>query len=257
MTLDERGKRWMAYMDGQMSASEALEFERSLSPEDKKRLDEEVRLESAICERIAGDECCPEALWNALKAELTDEAPKIHRLQVWQRRFVGLAASIAIVMTSVFVYNEVRPDSQTVTAASSLEISEDSLEEFARHTAVPGTREATQQFLDSHNIPLQLVNMSNAGLDPHHPVKLLGACMGSCPKGSILELRISCCGKPIKLLVIKKSAGSENFVRRASRCGKVKESREVGGVMLALVGDVHGHVDLMNLLQPTPKKHLV
>ena len=48
----------MAYLDGQMSASEALEFERSLTPEDRIRIDNEVRLESAICESLSGSDCC-------------------------------------------------------------------------------------------------------------------------------------------------------------------------------------------------------
>lgn len=246
----------MAYIDGQMSASEALEFERSLSPEDQRRLADEIRVEAVICDHLATDTCCPEALWNSIKLRVRNQSQKRSPLGVWQRRFVGVAASIAIVTTSALIYRDFAPE-RNIGVASSLEISEDNLVDFANHTEVPGTREATQHFLDKHDIALELVALDAAELDAHHPVKLLGACMGSCPRGSILELRLTCCNRPVKLLVIKEGSGRDMFVRRAMRCGKVKESREVNGVLIALVGDIHGHTDLLNLLQPPSDQNLV
>lgn len=239
----------MAYMDGQMSASEALEFERSLSPEDKERLDYEVRLESAICDSLSGQECCPVALWNSLSTRMKNQSPKRLRLMVWQRRFVALAASIAIVATSSVIYRELTPGQMNV--AAGLEITEDTLADFARHTEVPGTREATQRFLDEHQIALTLISTDSGQLDGHHPVKLLGACVGSCPTGSLVEVRLTCCDKPVKLIIAKEGSSGALQIRRASRCGRVKASRVANGFVTALVGDFHGNTALLDLLQPT------
>ena len=250
MTMDERGKRWMAYMDGQMSASEALEFERSLSPEDKQRLDDEVRLEAAICDALHSGECCPVALWNNITTRMKKTGSRPSALVRWQRRFVALAASIAILITSSVIYREIFPGSN-VNVASGLEITEDNVADFASHTEVPGTREATQRFLDDHHIGLRFVGAEEAQLDVHHPVRLLGACMGSCPSGSLIEVRLTCCDKPVKLIIAKEGSAGAQLIRRACRCGKVQASRVSNGIVTALVGDIHGHTALLDLLQPT------
>lgn len=247
----------MAYMDGQMSASEALDFERSLSEADKQRLADEIRLESALGDCLSGDECCPVALWNSIALRVKNQSPQRNRLRVWQRRFIALAASIAIVTTSALIYRDLVPGSDVI-AASSLDIVEDNVSEFARRTEVPGTLEATQQFLNEKGIALRMIDFDAAGCDRHHKVKFLGSCMGSCPKGSIIELRFTCCDRPVKLLVIKKGEGGDRLLRQAARCGKVKVSRELReGVITALVGDIHGHTDLLNLLQPIENDNLV
>jgi len=249
MTLDERGKRWMAYMDGQMSASEALEFERSLSPDDQKRLDDEVRLEAALCDTLSRQECCPVALWSSLTAQMRAPSPKSASMLRWQRRFVALAASVAIMVTSSMLYRQIAPE-RASNIASGLEITENNLADFARHTEVPGTRESIQRFLDQHQIGLTLVGLEDASLDPRHPVELLGACVGNCPSGSLIEIRLICCGKPVKLLIAREDSGGAKLIRSASRCGKVKASRLTNGMLTALIGDIHSNDALLNLLQP-------
>jgi len=248
MTMDERGKRWMAYMDGQMSASESLEFERSLSPEDKKRMAEEVRLESEICDRLAGQECCPKALWNSLALKMTNQEPQQRdHITGWQRWVVAAASIATVITTSFVVYQDMSAEPAEL---SGLEISEDTLTEFASQIEVPGTREATQRFLDDHNLQLRMVGLDSPELKTHHPIKLVGACMGNCPKGELIEVRLTCCGKPIKLFIAKEGTGGARMIEKAIKCGTVQASRVSDGVVTALVGDIHGNVDLLNLLQP-------
>ncbi len=239
----------MAYMDGQMSASEALEFERSLSPEDQKRLNDEVRLEAAICDSLAGGECCPIALWKGLALRMRNQAPQRSRIAVWQRRIVAVAAAVAIVTISTVAYREFVQDPNTAVALG-LGIMEDSLEDFANNTEVPGTQEAMQRYLDDHKIALKLVDFDSAKLDPHHPVTLLGAGKGICPESNLVEVRLVCCEEPIKLLIAKVGTKGARLIRRAKRCGTVRTSRVTDGFVTALVGDIHGNTDLLNLLQP-------
>ncbi len=238
----------MAYMDGQMSASEALEFERSLSPEDQKRLTDEVRLESAICDSLGGQECCPIALWNSLALRMKNETVRRRWFSGWSNRFVAAAAAVAIMVTSSMVYHQFRPETTTV-EATGLGITESNITDFASHSEVPGTREATQRYLDDNNIGLKIVSFEEAKLNPHHPMKLLGACKGKCDKGVLIEVRMTCCDKPIKLVVAKEGSEGASLIRKATRCGTVQKYRVTNGYVTALVGDIHGHVDLLNLLQ--------
>ena len=239
----------MAYMDGQMSASEALEFERSLSPEDQKRLNDEVRLEAAICDSLAGGECCPVALWKSLALRMQNQTPRGRRFTVWQRRLIAVAAAVAIVTISTVTYQRLAQDSSRA-VAQGVGITEDNLADFASKTEVPGTREATQRYLDEHKIGLELVDIDSSPADAHHTIKLLGACKGNCPEGTLIEVRLTCCNKPIKLLVAKVGTHGARLIRRAKRCGTVKTSHVIDGFVTALVGDIHGNTKLLDLLQP-------
>jgi hypothetical protein len=238
----------MAYMDGQMSASEALEFERSLSPEDLKRINEEVRLEAAICDSLAGQEQCPEALWNGLKLRMKNQMPNRRGAPLWQRRLVAAAVAATIVAVSTVAYRQLYPES-AMPVALGLEIEEATVQEFAGNTEVPGTREATQKFLDDHGVALMMASLEGSGLVGHHEVKLLGACMGKCPEGSVIEVRLTCCDKPIKLLISKVGSGGAGLIRRGTRCGTVTVTRVTDGFVTALVGDIHGNDKLLNLLK--------
>ena len=241
----------MAYLDGQMSASEALEFERSLTPEDRVRIDSEVRLESAICESLSGSDCCPLALWKSLSDRMQHDTPRSGRWARLQRRVITVAAAAAIAVISAVGYQELNPD-PTTRVAIGLEIEEDNVDEFARNTEVPGTREDTQRYLDENHTGLELVNFGMVNEAHSHTIKLLGACKGKCPKGSLIEVRLICCGKLIKLLIANEGTGGAESIRRAKRCGTVAESRLTNGVVTAVVGDAHGNASgILDMLKPS------
>ena len=63
MRMDEREKLWMAYLDGEMTSTEAAAFDASLTPEERARLAGEMRLESGLAAALQGDVVCPDAVW--------------------------------------------------------------------------------------------------------------------------------------------------------------------------------------------------
>ena len=154
-------------------------------------------------------------------------------------------------LLSAVGYQYMNPES-TTTAAIGLEIEEDNVDEFARNTEVPGTREATQRYLDENRTGLELVNFGMTNETHRHAVELLGACKGKCPEGSLIEVRLTCCGKPIKLLIANEGTDGADMIRRAKRCGKVTESRTANGVVTAVLGDAHGNASkILDMLQPS------
>ncbi len=248
MSTDEREKRWMAYMDGQMSTSEALEFERSLSSREKDRLNGEVRLESAVCESLMGRECCPVALWNSLNEKMKKPAPVMSRKYYWLSRGVSVLAATALVVFGATLYTDMGR-SQNLAEASIIEIDNTNVLEFAKGSEVPATVEAAQKFLDDNNIDLQFVSLPVPASGHAHKVEFLGACRSKCKEKGLVELRFSCCGKPAALLVARQGTPAAQKLKSAARCGNIQETRVTGDYVTA-VACGHDSTGLIDMLQP-------
>lgn len=238
----------MAYMDGQMSTSEALEFERSLSSRDKERLNGEVRLESAVCESLMGRECCPVALWNSLSEKMKTPAPVISRKYYWMSRGISVLAATAVVVFGATFYTDLGQN-QNRAEASIIEIDNTNVVEFAKGSEVPATVEAAQKFLDDNQIDLQFVSLPVPASGHAHKVEFLGACRSKCKEKGLIELRFSCCGKPAALLVARQGTPGARKLKSAAHCGSIQETRVVGDYVTA-VACGHDSTGLIEMLQP-------
>lgn len=246
MSMEEREKRWMAYMDGQMSTSEALEFERSLSSSQQERLGGEVKLESVLSESLMGRECCPVALWNALSDKMKKPAPALSRKVYWASRGLSVLAATALVLFGATLYTESGRNSNRA-EADSLRISETDVARFASGSEVPATLQAAQKFLDDNAIDLELVNIAGKAGTHSHKIEFLGACRSKCREKSLIELRFNCCGHPAALLVARLGSSGARMIRQASRCGDIRDWREEGGYVTAVTcgHDTGGLIDLL------------
>lgn len=238
----------MAYLDGQLSASESLDFEESLSARERMRLDGEVRLESAISDSLTVSDCCPVVLWNKLATQMRDPGTgKSWRLTNWlPHTFMVLAATAAIVITGPPLMEYLQRGSQV--APSSLEISQ-SEEEFRSQSEVPPTFAAAQAYLHNHDINLKLVHLAKSAAQHHHQIEFVGVCEGKCPERTLFELRFICCGKPAKVLVAKLGTAGERMLRAAGSCGEVRETRVSDEFITAVVCG-HDTPELLDLVQP-------
>jgi len=249
MNWDDKEKRWMAYMDGQMSASEALDFERGLSARERARLDGEVRLESAICESLSNGPCCPVSVWNDLTTRVNHPAQvKAGRLVYWvSRATVVLAATVAIVISAPYYESYVAQGS--VRSASRLGIFETSREEFSRGLEATTSIAAAEAYLRENNINLRLVSDSGASHEHPHQVEFLGVCRGKCPEGTLYELRFWCCDQPSKVLIARRGTAGERMLRGAVKCGVLEETPVGSEYVIAVIGD-HNAPELHRLVQP-------
>ncbi len=249
MKSDDREKRWMAYLDGQMSASEALDFERGLNARDRARLEGEVRLESAICDSLADGPCCPVALWNDMKSRLNEPGQvKAGRMAYWvSRATIILAATVAIVLSAP--YYESYTQGNSVRAASRVGILESSREEFSKGLEATRSMAAAEAYLRENNINLRLIADSAPGPGHHHQLEFLGACRGKCPEGTLYELRFWCCGQPAKVLIARRGSAGDRVLRSALKCGEVDDIPVDNDYVIAVIGD-HNAEGLHRLVQP-------
>lgn len=248
----------MAYLDGQMSASEALDFEASLAERDRARLQGEVRLEAAIGERLScSGSGCPAALWESLAAQLAPDnvvplaAPPARpsRLAYWvSRTSVVVAATLAIVVgapyyEAFFITEGQRPGSVVAITKNTTR------EQFSQGLQAPASLAAAQKFLHDHNIPLRLGHSSGAESGHRHDIEFLGICRGRCPEGTLFELRFWCCNEPAKLFVARRGTEGEQILRAAFDEGEALECLSTDDFVAAVVGG-HSSLELARLVQP-------
>lgn len=238
MTETKRDKLWTAYMDGELSSSEASEFDESLTSEERGRLAAEMRLESALADALRQDVKCPEALWRRTQMQLRnqDRPRKARRFMVRGAvALTALAAAIAIMV--------VLPGG----GEGPLAIHAATVEEFAAQSAVPPDVAAVQRYLKEHDIHLDLAldGRIQAG---HHQGHLLGACEGNCPEGTLLEIMFNCCGHPVKLAIAPRGTGGARMIERAAAKHQVQAVAEVGDYVAAVIGK-HQAPELIGLIQ--------
>lgn len=240
MSKSEREKQRMAYLDGQLTAGEAAAFDASLTEEERRCLAAEMRLEEGIAERLRDDIPCPEALWNSLRSEMA-AVPASKRSRLPLIAGLALAATAALTVGAALLYSTLNPIAPTVALASSAapaqEIAEDirTTLEMAGRTLVPAQQQSIEQFLEAHDIRLA-VNCAPKSLSKSgHKARLLGACLGNCPQGSIVEVLIDYDGKPAKLLLAKVGGHGARIIENALAKGEVVQTRHLDDYIAGVV----------------------
>lgn len=237
-------------MDGQMSASEALDFEQALSTRDRARLSGESRLEAALCDSLSNGPCCPGALWEGLRSQMQQPAArKPGRMAYFLSRGLIIAAATTAIVLGAPYYERLLNQWGTGQPESPVAISETTREAFAEGLAAQASLAEAQRFLQSHNINLRLSSAAGGNGGHMHNVEFLGVCRGRCPEGGLYELRFWCCGKPAKVLVARRGSSGEEVLRDAFACGEATEREISQEYVTALVGG-HGSTDLLNVVQP-------
>ncbi|MFM1919562.1 MAG: hypothetical protein RLZZ303_1196 [Candidatus Hydrogenedentota bacterium] len=241
MSQGEYEKSWMAYLDGQLSAGEAASFDDSLDDAGRARIEGELQLEAALADKLCAGEACPADLWRNTLAQLQQPAP---RKVVPFRRAAALAAAAAILMTvgAGFSYVYGAPEAPgTVDVAmpemamARLAISEETVSDFALRAKTPCSPKAIERFLEEHNIQLAVSEKCDSPAAQQHRVRLLGSCMGNCPKGEIVEVLFDFDGTPAKLVLARASSGGAKLIRKEEQKGTVLRTRVVGDYLAGVV----------------------
>ncbi len=253
-TNNEKEALWMAYLDGQMTASESSAFDSSLTPEDRERLAAEMRLEAGLAERLCQCPACPEALWKRLELQMNNGAARRRRTSL---TFAAAAAVALVIGTAWFggIASGLFPGKydNTVGAVSGLAIPDETPEAFAAHaeTPAPATREATEKFLLDNNIHLAINDYHEVNPKSRHDVRLVGACKGNCPERTLYEVLFTCCGQPVKIVIAKKGTGGDKMIGKARKCGEIQDMVGMGEYTVAVVGK-HPAPDLIDVIRPRP-----
>lgn len=218
----------MAYLDGEMTAAESLELERSLSPTDMARLEAEKRMESALCDALNEGPDVPDALWQRNKAAMKN-APRHRPRRNWLFAFGG-AGMAAAALFAVFVYMQVLPN-----RAGFWTVGAHSTTDLAKLSEVPDTKASIEQFLTAHGVSMAVPDFPYSPANSMHKVNLLGVTSATYEGSEVVELLYSCCGFPAKVVIVNDNTPAADDLRQAKMDGRVQRLRHMGGYLAGLI----------------------
>jgi hypothetical protein len=243
----DREQMWQAYVDGELSACEAAQFETSLTEAERTRLAAEMRFERALSEQLREDCPCPEAAWQrAREAVISCEmasAPTRSRRFALAGATLAAAAAVALVLSYAPGYLDSARDAKVIHAA-------ESIEELEAESETDRGWESVQAYLDAHGIELTLTERKQLlGFLFHRRIELIGARQVKFSGGLVTELLIDCCDKPVKLILAKKHSEAGRALLRAAAEDNtdIQGTRKVNGYIAAVVA-IHPSNFLLNLV---------
>jgi len=232
MNHDNREQRWQAYLDGELSACEAAQFEATLSEAERRQLSAEKRFDRALADRLRQDADCPDAVWARTRAKIAPDTKATTR-----RRLLFAGAALAAAL-AVFVLPELYPlglagvtGKDVIHAAASVE------DLIAQSDTEPGLANV-QHYMDGKGIALDLETDSELfrGGPGHTPGKVLGVRQGRFAGTRVTEVFVDCCGRPVKFVLAPRgSRAARVLVAAMSQPGHVQATREVGDYVVAAV----------------------
>jgi hypothetical protein len=248
MSRGEFEKRWMAYLDGQLSAGEASAFDESLDPEGRSRVEAELRLEAALADRLNDCPGCPAELWQKTLRMLDCADPTPLSRRFTRRAGLWALAASAVLMTSLgmaYAFGASLPAGRVLGAAvdsgestvrmARLGITETCVSDFALRAQTPCSREAIEKYLAEHDIRLALVPDSGSQVMVNHRVRPLGSCMGNCPKGEVVEVLFDLDGQPAKLVLARADSSGAKLIRKEVERGTVVRTKVLGDYLAGVV----------------------
>ncbi len=234
---------WSAYLDGELSASEAAALDSSLSPTERERLQAEVRFETAMGEILGRADGCPADVWNRTVGAISTSAARPARVTPW-RQFGALAVAAVLVLTvgiavyrSVFAIPAFLDGNLTGDAVTHLEIASSDVRKV-------------NEYLHDHGVTLTLrpfVEDERSSRRGHHTAVLLGASEEDFAGEQVAEILYECCGKPVKVIVAPKDGPVGDAVRKAIRIDAVRDYKTIGDYIAVQVG-THPSRGLLELL---------
>ena len=249
-----------AYIDGEMSAKEYLEFEKTLSDKEINNLKADVEFEKSLGHHFNSGPKCPDDLWQSLKAQMEerneDEVPSPTPVKEVETKkpidfkpyIMSFFAAAAAVMITLSVQDKVTPNTAQPIAQAPVE-SNNLLKNSADLWTVPVSVDVlkhqstnakslqdAQQLLVANNFNIDITKPNES----YHDINFLGAKKEVFNGEEVMVLFYSCCGEPMKVLVTcaggKACAQITNELKQDSG-SKVKFDKLIDKYRLALIGD--------------------
>ncbi len=248
----DKEKLSQAYLDGELSASEISEFERILTPEERRQLAGEMQFERALGERLAHDAECPELVWRRVRQAhgLRPGFAQRHRRIGWGIASLAAAASIAF-LASVYGPSLVRITPGGETDSEAVVLAAETVEQLQAASMTEPGRDAVQEFLRNAGITLEVDSVEALPMGAiHHDIAIIGARKDPAGRDAVHELLFACCGYPVKVIVARcGSHAAETIGHAAALEGQVQATRRVAGYLAAVVGN-HEARDLIDIFAP-------
>jgi len=247
MSKHDEHMRW-AYLDGELSASEANDLDKELTDDERQRLAAEMRLESAVADKLREDAECPSDVWRRLQGEVwkteMNEHRRRNRLSRWAVPALAAAAGIIIAFALFFPTG---PDD----IPPFLSLAAASVSELAETSEIRGTDDEIEDYLRQAGLAIDL--KGNGQVVSHHQIELLGARLADYNGKPVARIQYMCCGQPIELVVARRDDPAGKAIVRAQE-NKSHQGPALGqgDFIFAALGDPHHTDEVLNLMQAAP-----
>ncbi len=226
-------RMWSAYLDGELGASEASEFDRGLTVSEKRRMAGEVVLERALADVLGRGATCPDAVWTRLRETVqADAKPEPQKApSTWPSwgRMLAVAAVVVLTVAGLVVKTRSQHGDFVLMA-------EKSTEQLQQASRVRGNSlEDINEYVHENGFAFDVLPIDNDG-SRHHWRELLGARESRYRGEKVMELFFDCCGKPLKVVVAPKNGAAARHIGEALARGELQASRPAGEYVTALVG---------------------
>ena len=243
---------WQAYLDGELSASEAADFEASLTDGQREQLAVDMRVERILAEHLGRDAECPDEVWERTKARVArlNETGTPHatsrRRWYWGTATLAAAAAFAFVISIIAPIGGSPELSSVVLAATSVE------ELVATSEAEPGS-DSAEKYIREKGVSLHLEDDSllETIRGHHYDLRIIGARQELHNGEPVTEVLFECCGRPIKVVLASLDsnvAGEIGLAAAQAQEGHGQATRVVGGYLIAVVSrhESHGLLDMIS-----------
>jgi hypothetical protein len=256
--MNEKHERMLtAYMDGELSATEATEFDRALTDAERERLAGEVRLESAISDVLSRDAGCPDDVWARVREQLAaagaspageaeDGSPARSRARLRWGMGIAVAAAAALLLVATPLLRE-----PAGPGAGDGFLTARTVEDLRLESRCAAELAEVQRLITEQGFAVAIEPLS-----PDDPVRgvhgeLLGARTTHYGGGEAVEVLFSCCELPAKVIIAREeSPAAEALARAMARGeGKVVSARRFDGYMAAVVSEAQLAPDLLKLFR--------
>jgi hypothetical protein len=266
MNKERKEELWSAYLDGELSCSEAREYDKSLTEEERARFAAELRFEEALAGRLCDDVRCPDELWKRVTRRLTEESsPRRRFLRLaWRTTPLAAAAAALLVVCLRHPWAPTPRESAAVALAPDTAPAPDAQEDFLavvsgtdmliHRVEIDGDEVAVGEFMRRHGFPfrLQPVSMLAESTSAGHPVQFFGARERMVDGERVLELMWQCCGQPVVVELAAEGTAPARRIHKAADGGQIQEVRQFGRHVAALVSShkAKPFLDLVQLVSP-------
>lgn len=266
-----------AYIDGEMSPTEYLDFEKTLSEKEINNLKADTEFEKALGNHLNSGPACPDDLWQSLKAQIEDrneaeaspEVPVIEETEQTKRPikfssiFMPLIAAAAAVFITLSVQDKApvptvddniaqnqQSDSTTIVANSpklwTIPVSLEVMKHQEKN--VKGLQEA-QQLLVANDFNIDITKPNKS----YHDIEFLGAKKEIFNGEELIVLYYACCGEPMKVLVTCAGGEACDQISKELKSNpntKVKIDKIIDKYRLALIGEHYSNDVLDTIAGP-------
>lgn len=220
-------KLWSAYLDGELSATEASEFDKTLSARDRSRLAAETRFENALGDCLQGGPECPDMLWRDVQARLASTAkPPVRR----QTSLTTWAVAASLLLVAGIAYG----------AHAWMNRIPDFLQMQAMYPSdMAAGSDDVHDFIQDHHWGVTLAQPDVFRKGHLSSSELLGASEVMYKNSRVVEVFYECCGKPLKLILVQQGTPAADAIERLAEVpsrSHIVAVRSVGGTLAAVVG---------------------